>query len=163
MAAPIGAAISTWRQDVPESSTRCWPGRVVSPDTRWPRSEHRYRAAAAAGAGARLGPEFFAPTMIQDDLAEPESEAGFGGAEFFSAEIRPFRPKFESKRSKPAKLNSYLSGLWPQSWEKLLSARNRRVHSVLSSTCLRIVTARGSIFTDFEHSSSWLRNPATFI
>jgi hypothetical protein len=31
----------------------------------------------AAGAGARLGPEFF----------EPESDAGFGGAEFF------FRPK----------------------------------------------------------------------
>jgi hypothetical protein len=36
-----------------------------------------------------------APTRTQDDLAEPESDAGFGGAEFFSAEIRPFRPKFE--------------------------------------------------------------------
>ena len=36
-----------------------------------------------------------APTRTQDDLAEPESDGGFGGAEFFSAEIRPFRPKFE--------------------------------------------------------------------
>jgi hypothetical protein len=36
-----------------------------------------------------------APTRTQDDLAEPESDAGFGGAEFFSAEIRPFRPIFE--------------------------------------------------------------------
>jgi hypothetical protein len=36
-----------------------------------------------------------APTRTQDDLAEPESDAGFGGVELFSAEIRPFRPKFE--------------------------------------------------------------------
>jgi hypothetical protein len=36
-----------------------------------------------------------APTRTQGDLAEPESDAGFGGAEFFSAEFRPFRPIFE--------------------------------------------------------------------
>ena len=36
-----------------------------------------------------------APTRTQDDLAEPESDGGFGGAEFVSAEIRPFLPKFE--------------------------------------------------------------------
>ena len=37
---------------------------------------------------------------VRGDLAEPESEAGFGGAEFSPAEIRPFRPIFESKWSK---------------------------------------------------------------
>eukprot|EP01046_Picozoa_sp_COSAG06_P060634 COSAG06_NODE_12973_length_1306_cov_63.362883_2_plen_134_part_00 len=88
-------------------------------------------------------------TKVRGDLAEPESGAGFGGAEFFPAEIRPFRPKFESKRSKPAKLNSELGRLWPQSREQRLvvPARNRRVSPVRSSTCLRIVTARGLIFT----------------
>jgi hypothetical protein len=43
-----------------------------------------------------------APTRTQDDLAEPESDAGFGGAGFFRPKSDRFGRYLNSKRSKPA-------------------------------------------------------------
>ena len=79
-----------------------------------------------------------APTRTQDDLAEPESDGGFGGAEFFSAEIRPFRPKFEFvtvetgdpffKTSKLLATNP--GGTWLNIETALLKFRDRLVYEL---------------------------------